>query len=181
MQVTQTTLKANSADQKIGAIYDILTVENHESFLRKKAAKVNVIDGLVRQLLDDMTATMYASGGIGLAAPQIGISKRIIVVDLSYTGFVHRMINPVIVSRSEEKIAIMEGCLSVPGKHGEVQRSQKIVVKYQDDKGKFKVMEAAELLAIVLQHEIDHLDGILFTSVADNVKETTDEESPVKV
>ena len=144
--------------------------------LRKKAQPVKVVDSLVGQLLDDMLETMYASNGIGLAAPQVGISKRIIVADIGdeETGPV-KMINPRIVERSGNVLGL-EGCLSIPNVYGDVERAERVVVKGLDERGKPVVYEAEGLMARVFQHEIDHLDGKLFTDVATNIRTVTPEE-----
>ena len=126
-----------------------------------------MVDDKIRHLLDDMLETMYEDKGVGLAAPQIGVSKRIIVVDDKTTeeGKGENpmyMVNPEIIEKSDEMILFNEGCLSVPGQCAEVERYQRIKVKYLDYNGKEQVIEAEDYLAVILQHEIDHLDGILY-------------------
>ncbi len=143
--------------------------------LRKKAQPVRVVDSLVGQLLDDMLETMHKANGIGLAAPQVGISKRIIVVDIGEDDGPVKMVNPRVVER-EGTLVGLEGCLSIPGVYGEVERAEKVVVKGLDFKGKPLRIEAEGLLARVFQHEVDHLDGILFTDTATNVRKYTPEE-----
>ncbi|MBM3463310.1 MAG: peptide deformylase [Armatimonadetes bacterium] len=144
--------------------------------LRKKAQEVKVVDHLVGQLLDDMLDTMHANNGIGLAAPQVGISKRIIVIELpdDEDGPI-KMINPRIVEK-EGSVVGLEGCLSIPNVYGDVERAEKVVVKGLDEKGKPSRIEASGLLARVFQHEVDHLDGVLFTDVATNVRAYSKEE-----
>ena len=138
-----------------------------EKILAQKCEKVDVVDDKIRHLLDDMLETMYEDKGVGLAAPQIGVSKRIIVVDDKTTeeGKGENpmyMVNPEIIEKSDEMILFNEGCLSVPGQCAEVERYQRIKVKYLDYNGKEQVIEAEDYLAVILQHEIDHLDGILY-------------------
>jgi len=143
--------------------------------LRKKAQPVKVVDSLVGQLMEDMLETMRANNGIGLAAPQVGISKRIIVADIGEEDGPVKMINPRIVER-EGTIVALEGCLSIPNVYGDVERSEKVVVKGLDEKGRPVTFEAEGLMARVFQHEIDHLDGRLFTDFATNVRVVTPEE-----
>lgn len=135
--------------------------------LRKKAKKVEKIDGAVVSLLKDMADTMYANEGIGLAANQVGVLKRLIVLD-DGDGLL-MLVNPVIVS-CEGTCCKEEGCLSVPEIYGEVERSEKIVVRAYDEKGNRLEIEADDLLARILQHEIDHLDGKLFIDAAKNTE-----------
>ncbi|MHB2016768.1 MAG: peptide deformylase [Candidatus Xenobia bacterium] len=144
--------------------------------LRKKAVEVKHVDSLVQQLLDDMLQTMYEARGIGLAAPQIGISKRILVVDTQEEESEPiKVVNPRIVAR-EGTVWGLEGCLSIPNVYGEVERAEKVTVKYLDEKGRPGKIEAEGLLARVFQHEIDHLDGKLFTDYARNIRTYTQEE-----
>ena len=142
--------------------------------LKKKAAPVK--DGVtpaLRKLMDDMLETMYATDGIGLAAPQVGESKRILVLDIDQPrgGDLapeerrtrpQCFVNPEIVWSSEDLRVYNEGCLSVPGQYADVVRPDKVRVKYIDYDGKDREVEAAGLLATCLQHEMDHLDGVLF-------------------
>ena len=138
--------------------------------LKKKALPVEKVDDALRKLMDDMLETMYADKGVGLAAPQVGVSKRIIVIDTEQRdedgnykpGNPMYLINPEIIYKSEEMILFCEGCLSVPGQSAEVERHQKIKVRYLDYDGKECEIEAEDYPAVVLQHEIDHLDGILY-------------------
>jgi peptide deformylase len=131
--------------------------------LRQRAEPVAVIDDEVRQLMEDMLETMYAADGVGLAAPQIGISRRIIVVDVGEEAVPpFGMANPVIVERSETVERGEEGCLSIPGLKEIVERSARVVVEGVDRDGAPRRIEATGLLARALQHEVDHLDGILF-------------------
>jgi len=132
--------------------------------LRKKAEEVKEIDQDLIDLARQMAETMYAAPGIGLAAPQVGESIRLIVVDVSYTQGkpdLKVLLNPEIVER-EGSILMEEGCLSIPGIRADVERSQKVLVRGLDIKGRPVEIEAEGLLAVCLQHEVDHLDGILF-------------------
>lgn len=133
--------------------------------LREVATAVEDINSDIIQLLDDMVETMYEAVGIGLAAPQIGISKRLIVMDCAREDEepqVWKMINPEILSRSDETAKMEEGCLSIPGYHGDVTRPAEIEVAYTDIEGRQQQMQATGLLAACVQHEIDHLNGVLF-------------------
>lgn len=134
------------------------------SVLRTKAQPVQAIDEVIFALLEDMAETMYDAGGVGLAAPQVGIPKRLIVVDEG-EGNLLRLINPVL-DNAEGECAAVEGCLSVPGIMGEVTRAKKVVVSALDTEGKRITIQAENLLARILQHEMDHLEGILFTDRA---------------
>jgi peptide deformylase len=141
--------------------------------LHKVAKKVSALElkmPLVQQLIDDMIATMYAAPGIGLAAPQIGIGKRIIVVDVGEEHQPFAVINPVLTDFQGEEVAT-EGCLSIPGKVGDVTRAQACTVKGVDRAGKRVQIEVEGLLARCYQHEVDHLDGILITDKAANIRE----------
>jgi peptide deformylase len=133
--------------------------------LKKVAGPVQSFDLNLHRLLDHMAETMYGADGIGLAAPQVGESLRIFVIDLgpgdNRKPKLHEFINPVL-SSGEGCIAFEEGCLSVPGITEEVNRKEKITVHYQDRNGGEQVLHAEGLLAVAIQHENDHLDGILF-------------------
>lgn len=138
-----------------------------DDILAKKSKEVEVIDERIKELAQDMLDTMYKSDGIGLAACQVGILKRIVVYDVRYIeedakkeG--HVLINPKITSRSKTMVEVEEGCLSFPDVYKPVIRHEKITVEYTDLDGKKKKINATGMEAIVLQHEIDHLDGIVF-------------------
>lgn len=136
-------------------------VKEGDDVLRKRSKEVKEINDKIRELFEDMKETLYACGnGIGLAAPQVGILKRMIVIDLGDGPM--EIINPVIVEQEGEQIEI-EGCLSIPGVYGEVKRPARVVVEYTNLNGEKVRVEGNELLARCLSHEIDHLDGILFT------------------
>jgi len=141
--------------------------------LRQKAEPVVKVSQKIKDLLADMAETMYAAPGIGLAAPQVGVNKRVIVVDIG-EGLLE-LVNPVIVKQSGSATAT-EGCLSVPGMVGDVTRAYQVVVRALDKKGRQVEITATDLLARALQHEIDHLDGILFIDKAENIREATEED-----
>lgn len=128
--------------------------------LRKISKIVEKIDDRIHTLLDDMLETMYAADGVGLAAPQVGVLKRVIVIDIG-EGIVE-LINPEIIE-SVGEICDTEGCLSLPGESGEVKRPEKVKVRGLNRKGIEIIYEADDLFARALCHEIDHLNGILFT------------------
>ncbi len=128
--------------------------------LRQKAKKVANIDSSIQKLIDGMIDTMRAVHGVGLAAPQIGMSLRIAVIEIP-EGQVITLINPKIIKRQGERV-VEEGCLSVPGYYGEIKRSKVVKVKAQDRRGKEIRLEGEELLAQVLEHETDHLNGIVY-------------------
>ncbi|TCT16942.1 peptide deformylase [Natranaerovirga pectinivora] len=134
--------------------------EDGDEVLRKKARVVESITDQVKVLIDDMIETMYDANGIGLAAPQVGILKRIIVIDIG-EGLVV-LINPEIVERNGCQVGI-EGCLSIPGTLGEIERPEYVKVKGLNKEGETIFVEGTELMAKALCHEIDHLDGVLFT------------------
>ena len=134
--------------------------------LRQTAAEVTKIDKRLIKLLKDMADTMYAAEGVGLAAPQIGVSKRIVVIDVG-DGIIE-MINPVIVNK-EGSVVGGEGCLSVPEYEGEVERAEKVECEFTDRSGKRYLIETDGLLAIAIQHELDHLDGVLFIDKAQSI------------
>jgi len=137
------------------AILTVLTVP--EPILRQKSKRVKNIDGSVRKLAGDMIETMHAASGVGLAAPQVGVPLRVIVIGMpEEEDFV--LINPEIVRRSGERL-VTEGCLSIPGYFGEIQRAQRVTVKGKDLSGKEVRIKAEELLAQALEHEIDHLES----------------------
>ena len=133
-----------------------------DAILKKKSREIEVIDDRIKQLAEDMFETMHKWDGLGLAAVQVGILKRIIVIDLYDDVSKFCLINPEIVEMSEEKAEVEEGCLSYPNQFGKVLRSVKVKVKALDLDGKKVTLEAEGLLAQALQHEIDHLDGETF-------------------
>ncbi|MDD4503406.1 MAG: peptide deformylase [Clostridiaceae bacterium] len=134
-----------------------------DEVLRKVSRKVEVIDDRILTLLDDMKETMKKAEGVGLAAPQVGILRRVVVIDVG-EGLIE-LINPVIVYESGEQLG-EEGCLSIPGIRGQVKRPAKVIVRAMNRKSETIEMTGTELLAIAFCHEIDHLNGILFTDKA---------------
>lgn len=142
--------------------------------LKKKARTVTKFNERLHKLLDDMAETMYDAPGVGLAAPQVGILKRAIVVDVG-DGLIE-MVNPEIIEQKGEQLSPPEGCLSIPNLLGEVRRSQWVKVAAQDREGNPFELEAEDFLARALQHEIDHLNGILFIDVAARVFRPEEEE-----
>ena len=155
------------------AIRKILTEPN--KILRQKSLKVKKVDKSVKTLMDDMLATMYAAPGIGLAAIQIGIPRRIIVIALSNYETEKKpmyFVNPEIISTAKQKIAYEEGCLSVPGQFAEIYRPAKCHIKYLDYNGSSKELKAEGLLATCIQHEMDHLEGILFIDYLSKLKKS---------
>ncbi|MFL5628613.1 MAG: peptide deformylase [Ktedonobacteraceae bacterium] len=157
------------------AIHKIITAEN--PILRRKAKKIHRFDPSIAKLADDMFETMHEAGGVGLAAPQIAQSIRIFVAE--YEDHKVAMVNPEIV-KAEGEVLGTEGCLSIPGYAGDnIRRAEKVVVKGQDVRGKAMKVNAEGWFARVLQHEIDHLDGILFLDRLDrpeDLREVRDEE-----
>ncbi len=140
--------------------------KDEDPILRKKSREVGKFDDRLKQLADDMLETMYDADGIGLAAPQIGILKRLIVIDLYDDNGPGVYVNPQIVEQSGEQNEI-EGCLSVVGMRGRVVRPTHVKVNYQDINGENKTIEADDLLARAFCHEIDHLEGVLFIDKAE--------------
>jgi len=134
--------------------------EYGEPVLREKALPIEEVTPEILNLIKDMTETMYADSGVGLAAPQVGVSKRIILVDGEEDGLIV-LINPIII-KSEGEVEAEEGCLSVPGIYSQVKRSSKVTVKALNENGDPFEITKEGLTARALQHEIDHLDGILF-------------------
>ncbi len=139
----------------------ILEIKEYgEPVLREKALPVKEVNPEILNLIKDMAETMYTDSGVGLAAPQVGVSKRIIIIDGEEEGLIV-LINPMIV-RSEGEVVAEEGCLSVPGIYSKVKRSSKVTVKALNENGDSIEITKEGLTARALQHEIDHLDGILF-------------------
>ena len=146
-----------------------------DSLLRKKSDPLETVDDYARKLMDDMLETMYEAPGIGLAAVQIGIPKRIIVIDISKDENKKKplfLVNPEIVFKSKNTSVYEEGCLSLPGQFAEIERPAECHLKFIDYEGKQKELKAEGLLATCVQHEIDHLDGILFIDYLSKLKKT---------
>ena len=135
--------------------------QNGDEILRKKSRVVEVVDDKIRQLLEDMLETMHKYNGVGLAAPQVGILKRVIVIDLYDGNEPLKLVNPVIV-KQKGKQEVEEGCLSFPNQYAKMIRSEEIVAEALNEKGEKIKIKAKGLLAQAICHEVDHLDGILF-------------------
>ncbi len=141
--------------------------------LKKKSVAVEAVDANIRQLMADMLETMYLAPGIGLAAPQVGQNLRVIVIDVADEGESARplkMANPEIISVSEVKNIYSEGCLSLPEHYAEVERPEKVRVRYLDAQNDVQEIDAEGLLATCIQHEMDHLEGILFVDHLSRMK-----------
>ena len=141
--------------------------------LRGKSRPITKFDARLALILQDMADTMYEANGVGLAAPQVGILRRLVVIDVG-EGLME-LVNPEITAH-EGKIGMVEGCLSVPGRRGYVTRPEKVTLKAQDKTGAFFEMETEGLLARAIQHELDHLDGILYVDKMDHEVFEEDEE-----
>lgn len=153
-----------------------IIVKDPDAVLREIAKPVPKITPNIQKLLDDMADTMYDAEGVGLAAPQIGISKRVIVMDCGEEhGGLIGLVNPEIIAKEGEQFG-PEGCLSIPGLQGDVRRAQKCTVKGWDREGNEVVIEGTDLLARCIQHEVDHLNGVLFTDLAERVYQPKAEE-----
>jgi len=153
------------------AIRDIIIIPDKR--LRLKSEAVKAVDKALRALVDDMFATMYAAPGIGLAAIQIGVAQRVVIMDLAKKDDPSQpqvFINPEVIGVSAEKSTYEEGCLSIPEYYEEVERPSAVKVKYLDLDGKPQEIEASGLLATCLQHEIDHTNGILFIDYISKLK-----------
>ncbi len=158
-----------------------------EPVLRRKARKVTEFDPELQKLIDDMVDTMRDEPGVGLAAPQVNVPLRVIVVEFgdeendAAPQKLFTLINPEIVRNSQEMVIGTEGCLSIPGFVGEVERMENITVKGQNRYGKPVRIKAAGWLARIFQHEIDHLDGVLFTDRAENIRRVEQDVEQVKL
>ena len=147
-----------------------LIVKHPDDVLRERAQEVTKFNANLHKLLDDLADTMYDADGVGLAAPQVGISKRVFVVDADEEHGLVELVNPEIVSKEGEQLG-PEGCLSIPGLQGDVRRSQRIVVRGQDRNGNPVEYTGTDLFARAVQHELDHLNGVLFIDLAESVYE----------
>ena len=144
-----------------------------DPFLRQKSEKVDTVNDDIRTLMNDMLETMYDAPGIGLAAIQIGVPKRVIVIDLSKNDEKKTplyFVNPEIIIKSNKDASYEEGCLSVPNQFAEISRPDTCKVKFLNYDGKEKILEATGLLATCIQHEMDHLEGILFIDYLSKLK-----------
>lgn len=133
-----------------------------DPLLRKKSREITKIDDRIKILLDDMVETMYDANGVGLAAPQVGILRRCVVIDVGQGPV--KMINPVIVEKDGSDVDI-EGCLSIPGFNATVERPERVKAEYTDENGERQEVEAEGLFARAICHELDHLDGVLFKDI----------------
>ena len=144
-----------------------------DPILRKKCEPLEKVDAETKKLMDDMLETMYAAPGIGLAAVQVGILKRLVVIDISKAEEKKKpifLINPQIIRQSKKTSVYEEGCLSLPGQFAEIERPAECTLKYIDYNGKEKELKADGLLATCVQHEVDHLNGILFIDYLSKLK-----------
>ena len=144
-----------------------------DPILRKKCEPLEKVDTETKKLMDDMLETMYAAPGIGLAAIQVGILKRLVVIDISKGEEEKKpvfLINPQIIHQSKKTSIYEEGCLSLPGQFAEIERPAECILKYIDYNGKEKELKADGLLATCVQHEVDHLNGILFIDYLSKLK-----------
>ena len=145
-----------------------------DPILRQKTKKVRAIDSAIQKLVDDMIETMRAASGVGLAVPQIGLSLRIAVIEIPEMEVI-TLINPVIVKRQGSRL-IEEACLSLPGYSGKINRSLMVKVNALDRQGRKIIIVGEDLLAQALEHEIDHLEGILYTDRATDVQKVTERQ-----
>lgn len=151
-----------------------IVILGEDDVLRKRSRRVDKFDKRLRTLLDDMAQTMYKADGVGLAAPQVGILKRVVTIDIG-EGLIE-LVNPVIVE-SEGAVVGAEGCLSVPGRRGTVERPERVVVQAQNRDGKEITLEAEGLLAVAMCHELDHLDGVVYVDkMIEDVTDQMDDE-----
>ena len=155
------------------ALRQILTEPN--KILRQKSLPVETVDTDLQKLMDDMLETMYAAPGIGLAAIQVGVPKRVIVLDIDQKEGQKKplfFVNPEIIKKSENNSIYEEGCLSVPGQFAEIERPEKCHIKFLNYFGETKEIKAEGMLATCIQHEIDHLEGILFIDYLSKLKKS---------
>lgn len=148
-----------------------------DPILRRKSRKIDDINERITELLDDMLETMYDANGVGLAAPQIGVLRRAVVIDIGEGPI--KIINPEIIS-TEGSIEGQEGCLSVPGFSGTVERPESVLLKYTDENNEEETLEAQGYLARAIFHEYDHLEGILYTDKATEMFEVLEEDEEVE-
>lgn len=151
-----------------------------DEVLRRKAHKITTFDKKLQQLIDDMIDTLHDAPGVGLAAPQVGVSEQLIIVEYSENDEdrpkLYAVVNPEIVKPSDDMEMGIEACLSIPGVAGEVERHTAITVKGLNRYGKPVKYKVSGWLARIFQHEIDHLDGVLFTDLATRIWQPTEEE-----
>jgi peptide deformylase len=167
------------------ALREIITVPHPT--LKRHARKVTTFDSNLHTLIDDMVETMRVAPGVGLAAPQVNVSQRVIAVefgdeeDETVPPKLYTVVNPEILKPSREKVMGIEGCLSIPELVGEVERSESVIVKGQNRHGQPIKIKAKGWLARIFQHEVDHLNGILFTDIATQVFKLEPEDEPAQV
>lgn len=160
-------------------VLDVITEPDPR--LHMVSEPVEQVDDELRGLMDDMLETMYASQGIGLAAIQVGVPKRVLVMDIGHSQSRYEesgeanaepmfLVNPEIVESSEEVQTFKEGCLSFPGQYADVKRPEEVTVKYLDYEGEEQVMHASGIMAVCVQHEIDHLNGVVFVDYLSRLK-----------
>ncbi len=141
---------------------------NGDEILRKKSREVEVVDDKIREILNDMVETMYSANGVGLSAVQVGILKRLVVIDVEYNeNSVIKLVNPVIV-KTKGMQECQEGCLSFPNQFALVRRPKEVTVEALDENGRKIIIKGKELLAQALCHELDHLDGKLFVDIMED-------------
>lgn len=150
------------------ALLDI--VKAGDPVLKQVAEPIEKVDSKLRKLMDNMAETMYAANGVGLAAPQVGKSIRMVVIDVEDENGLVAMVNPVIVEK-EGAVTDQEGCLSVPNVFGDVERAEKVTVEFLNRWGKKKRLTASGLMARCIQHELDHLEGFLFIDKAKSIRQ----------
>ena len=153
------------------AILPILTAPDPR--LEAMSQPVEKVDGAIRRLMDDLLETMHAAPGIGLAAPQVGVQKRVLVLDIAKDGSPPaplQLANPEIIWTADEMLLYEEGCLSLPDQYGEVARPARSKIRYLDPENEIREIEAEGLLATCIQHEIDHLTGVLFVAHLSTLK-----------
>ena len=154
-------------------IRKILTEPN--KILREKSLRVEIVDKDIQKLMDDMLETMYAAPGIGLAAIQVGVPKNVIVLDITSIDEPKNpmyFVNPEIIVKSDNYSTYEEGCLSVPGQFAEINRPEKCYIKYLDYYGQLKELKTEGMIATCIQHEMDHLEGILFIDYLSKLKKS---------
>lgn len=148
----------------------------HDPVLRQKARRIKSIDGSTQRLADDMLETMHAASGVGLAAPQVGVPLRLAVIQLPEQEEIV-LINPQVIRKTGERV-VTEGCLSIPGYAGDIRRAEKVRIKYVDRQGREVRLRAEDLLAHALEHEMDHLNGVLYIDHLDSLDDLRELESP---
>lgn len=151
-----------------------IIVKHPDPVLREKSMPVKKINSNLHKLLDDMAATMHDAQGIGIAAPQVGVTKRVALVHVDDEHGLIECINPEIIDHSEDEEIGTEGCLSIPGLLGDVRRYSRVTVRALNRAGEQFEMETEGLLARAFQHEIDHLNGVLFIDIADSVYDNSE-------